>query len=154
MKKFIYITIVLLLFSCKSTKTNTNNQLDITSVKTANVENVVNLSTIDFSENEIIIHTADKNKPTIITDKKGNTQKFENVKKVTIKKKTEQKKDSASTQKKDTAEKVIDKSKIDEASESVSDAKNFKGIFGYIALIIFCLTIIFLIIRFRIKAKN
>lgn len=148
MKNLIYI-LILFLFSCKSTSEVKKNQLDITAVKTANIENVVNLSTINFSENEIIIHTADPKLPTIITDKKGNTQKFENVKKVTIKKKTEQKKDSASTQKKATAAIFKDDSKIDEASESVSDTKDFKGIAFYVALSLFFILVIYLVYKFK-----
>lgn len=148
MKNLLYIFIVFL-FSCKSTSDVKKNQLDIIAVKTANIENVVNLSTIDFSENEIIIHTADPKQPTIITDKKGNTQKFENVKKVTIKNKTEEKKDSTSTQKTATAEKVIDQSKINEASESVSDTKDFKGIAFYGALSLFFILVIYLVFKFK-----
>ena len=140
MKNLRYI-FILLLFSCKSTSDVKKNQVDITQVKSANIENVVNLSTINFSQNEITIHTADPKQPTIITNKKGNTQKFENVQTVTIKKKTEQK--TA------TAEKVIDQSKINEASESVSDTKDFKGMAFYGALSLFFILVIYLVFKFK-----
>lgn len=148
MKNLLYI-LILFLFSCKSTSEVKKNKLDITTVKTADIQNVVNLSTINFAENEIIIYTADPKQPTIITDKNGNRQKFENVKKVTIKKKTEQKKDSVVKENKTFSEKVIDKSKINVIAKSVSDTKDFKGITLYVALSLFFILVIYLVYKFK-----
>ena len=150
-----YIFLCLFFFiSCKSTKTATNNQIDISKEKIETSEKNITVSQLSLDEYEITFHTADEKLPVKITNEKGNTQKFENVKKATLKKKTEQKKDSVIKNNLTTEIKEKDNSKIIENTESVSDAKNFKGIFGYSALIIICLTVIFLIIRFRIKSKK
>jgi preprotein translocase subunit SecF len=153
MKKLLYI-LILGFFACKSTKTNTNNQLDISKETIEKKETRIKVKQIDLNDYEITFHTANEKLPVKITDKKGNTQTFTNVKKATLKQKTEQKKDSVVNQNFTTDKKETDNSKIKESEESVSDAKNFKGIFGYAALIVICLTAVFLIIRFRIKSKK
>lgn len=155
MKKFIYIAILFLfLFSCKSTKTATNNQIDTSKKTVEKKEAKVKVTQLSLGEFEITFHTADPKEEVVITDEKGNTKKFQNVKKATLKKKIQQKKDSTVKKNKTVQKKEVDKSTIKKKAESVSDVKNFKGIFGYGALIVICLTIIFLIIRFRIKAKK
>lgn len=153
-KNLTYIAILLFLISCKSTKTNTNNQLDISKETVEKQEKSIKVNQIALNEFEITFHTADPKEEVVITDEKGNTQKFKNVKSATLKTQTEQKKDSTASGKKESSEKETDNSKIKESAKSVSDASNFKGIFGYAALIVICLTVVFLIIRFRIKAKK
>tara|TARA_R110001606_G_scaffold367726_1_gene523320 strand:- start:189 stop:668 length:480 start_codon:yes stop_codon:yes gene_type:complete len=155
MKNFTYIAILFLfLFSCKSTKTATNNQLDISKETIKKKETKVKVTQLSLNEYDLTLHSANPKKPVKITDEKGNTQTFDNVSKINLKKKTEEKKDSTVKGNLTVAEKETDNSTIIENTESVSDAKNFKGIFGYSALIIICLTVIFLIIRFRIKSKK
>lgn len=154
MKNFIYIAFILFLFSCKSTKTNTNNQLDISKQVIEKEEKSIKVSQLTLDDFEITFHTADKKLPVKITDEKGNTQTFENVKKATLKKKSEIKKDSTVKENKTVQKKETDNSTIKGSTESVSDAKNFKSIFGYSAIITICITFIFMIIRFRIKSKK
>ena len=155
MKNFLQISLIILFaISCKSTKVDRNNKLDVETVKTESNVNNIQLSQIDLKEKEIIITSANPKEETIITDAKGNSQKFKNVKSITIKNKSEKKQDSIVNQEKEVKETKKDKSEINEKEETVSDAKNFKGMFGYIALISFFILIIFLIIRFRIKPKK
>lgn len=155
MKNFLQISLfILFALSCKSTKEVKNNKLDIETVKTELSTNNIQFSQIDLNEKEITILTANPKEETVITDKKGNIQKFKNVKSITIKNKSEKKQDSVVNQQSQKKETKKDKSTINETKEIVSDAKNFKGIFGYIALIIFFLLIVFLVIRFRIKSKK
>lgn len=143
------IFLIVFLFGCKSTKEVKNNKLDITTEKSTISENNINLSQLDLVDKEIILQTANPLKPTIIIDSKGNTQTFNNVKSVTIKNKSTSKKDSIVSNKKALKEKIVDKSIIKESKESVSDAKNFKGIFISIAFIIFFILVIYLVFKFK-----
>ena len=153
MKNIIYILLVIII-GCKSTSSTVKNKLDITKVKVSKQLQQINVTNFSLNDFETTLEIADYKKPLVITDKNGDSQRFENVKKVVLTKKTLQKKDSIFIDKKENAEKEIDTSIINKSAESVSDAKTFKSIFGYSALIIICLTVIFLIIRFRIKSKK
>lgn len=154
MFKLKYILIFLLIISCKSTKKTVNNKIDTTKEKVENISNTINVSGVNLSDIVLTFETADITKPVIIVDERGNKQQFQNIKKATLKKKTEQKKDSVVEEKKELKEKETDNSIINEDVEIVSDAKNVKGIFFYLALIVVCGFILFLIIRFRIKSKT
>lgn len=148
MKKIIYLLLIGF-FACKSTKTNTNNQLDITKEALEKTENTITVSQLTLDDFEITFHTADPKEEVVITDEKGNTKKFQNIKKGTLKKKSEQKKDSSATQKKTVAEKLVDKSKIKETGESISDAVQYKWIGISLAVIVFCIAVIWLVRKFK-----
>ncbi len=150
MKNFTYIVIIIFgIFSCKSTKEVKNNKLDIVSVKSNNIQTDFNISNVQLNESDIIIIPSNPEKETILTDSNGNTKKFQNVKKIQIKTKNEIKKDSTSSEKSIINEKIIDNSVINEKTESVSDTVQYKGIFMWIAIIVFCLLIIYLVFKFK-----
>ena len=148
MKKLIYILLIGF-FACKSTKTNTNNQLDITKEAVEKTENTITVSQLSLDDFEITFHTANEKLPVKITDATGNTQKFENVKSATLKKKTAQKKDSVIKENNTVREKLIDKSKIKEVKESVSDSKNVKSIFSYLLWMVVLIALIYLVYKFK-----
>jgi preprotein translocase subunit SecF len=148
MKKIIYI-LILGFFACKSTKTNTNNQLDISKETIEKKETRIKVKQIDLNDYEITFHTANNKLPVKITDKKGNTQTFTNVKKATLKQKTEQKKDSVVNQNFTTEKKETDNSKIKESAESVSDANNYKWMLISLAILGICILIIYLVFKFK-----
>jgi len=148
MKKILYI-LILGFFACKSTKTATNNQLDITKETVENTENTIKVNQLTLDEFEITFHTADTKQEVIITDENGKTKKFQNIKKATLKKKSEEKKDSVIEQKKEVQQKETDKSTIKEQTESISDANNYKWIFISIAILGICILIIYLVFKFK-----
>ena len=149
MQNLKYILFLFLLIGCKSTENTKNNQIDTSLVKTETTENTIKVQQLTLDEFEITFHTADPKKPVTFTDEKGNTQKFENIKKATLKKKTEQKKDSAVSDKKAATEKATDNSIIDETNKSISDANNYKGIAISFAIIIVVLGLVYLVYKFK-----
>jgi septum formation inhibitor MinC len=148
MKKLLYI-LILGFFACKSTKTATNNSLDISKEKIESIENNIKVTQLALDEFEITFHTADPKKEVVITDEKGNTKKFQNIKKATLKKKSEQKKDSVVKNNLTTEKKETDKSTIKEQTESISDANNYKWIFISSAILGICILIIYLVFTFK-----
>jgi preprotein translocase subunit SecF len=149
MKKYWCIFLLLLFLGCKSTQEVKKNQLDISKEKIEAIENKIKVTQLTLDEFEITFHTADPKKPVTFTDEKGNTQKFENVKKATLKKKSEQKKDSTVSEKKAVAEKETDNSIIDETNKTVSDAVQYKGMLVAIAFIFLFLLVIYLVYKFK-----
>jgi hypothetical protein len=148
MKKLLYI-LILGFFACKSTKTSTNNSLDITKETVENTENTIKVNQLTLDEFEITFHTADPKQEVIITDENGKTKKFQNIKKATLKKKSEQKKDSVVKNNFTTEKKETDKSTIKEKTESISDANNYKWIFISVAILGICILIIYLVFKFK-----
>lgn len=154
LKKLFTFFFILLVLSCKSTKQTVNNKIDTSKEKLESINNTIKVNGLTLFETDITFETADITKPVIIVDEKGNKQQFQNIKKATLKKKVKQKKDSVVKKNLTTELKETDKSIINEDTEIVSDAKNVKGIFFYLALIVVCGLVVFLIIRFRIKSKT
>lgn len=147
--KIIVIIVFVIFAACKSTYTAKNNKNDI--VKTVNElsENTIKVNQIRLFDSEIVLIPAIASKPTIITDASGNTQKFENVKSISIKKKSTVKKDVIVSNKKEVAKKTVDKSIIKEKTESISDTNNYKTIFIAIAFSLLFLLIIYLVFKFK-----
>lgn len=143
------IVLIGFIISCKSTKTSTNNQLNISKETVEKTENTIRVNQISLDEFELTFHTADPLKPVKISDGKGNTQKFENVKKATLKKKTAQKKDSTVKENKTVQKKEVDKSIIKEKTQSVSDTVQYKWISISIAVLGICILIIYLVRKFK-----
>lgn len=148
MKNIIYILLVIII-GCKSTSSTVKNKLDITKVKVSKELQQINVTNFSLNDFETTLEIADYKKPLVITDKNGDSQRFENVKKVVLKKKTLQKKDSIFIDKKEIAEKEIDTSIINEYSESVSDAVQYKWLGFSAAVVAVCFLIIFLVSRFK-----
>lgn len=148
-KNLTYIAILILYIGCKSTKTTTNNQLDLSKEVVEKKENTIRVNQLTLDEFEITFHTANPKEEVIITDEKGNTKKFKNIKKATLKKKTEQKKDSVISEKKAVSKKLVDKSKIKETGESISDAVQYKWIGISLAVIVFCIAVIWLVRKLK-----
>lgn len=144
-----YLLFLLLIFACKSSKSYTDNQLDISKEKIEKSDKEVKVSQLDLNTYEITFHTADPKEEVVITDEKGNTKKFSNVKSATLTKKTEQKKDSTAAEKKESTEKETDKSKIKGEKEVVSDAIQYKWIGLFLVIIVVCITVIWLINKFK-----
>ena len=148
MKKLLYI-LILFLFSCKSTKTTTNNQLDISKETVEKKETLIRVKQLDLNEYDLTIHSADPKIPVKITNEKGKTQTFENVKKINLKKKSEIKTDSTVKENKTVQKKEVDNSTIKEQTESVSDAVQYKWIGISLAVLGICILIIYLVRKFK-----
>ena len=148
LKHFIYIVLILFV-SCKSTKSTTDNKLDVSHTKINKTVEVVKLATIDYSLDEIIIIPNNPKQETTITDSKGNTRAFKNVKSISIKKQKESVKHEDREIKNDTKDVLIDKSIIKESEESISDAKNFKSMFMYTAVIFIVCGVCYLVFKFK-----
>jgi septum formation inhibitor MinC len=148
MKKIIYI-LILGFLACKTTKTSTNNSLDITKETVENKENTIKVNQLTLDEFEITFHTADLKKEVIIKDENGKTKKFQNIKKATLKKKSEEKKNSVVQNNLTTEKKLTDKSTIKEKTESISDSNNYKWIFISVAILGICILIIYLVFKLK-----
>lgn len=148
LKHSIYI-ILILLVSCKSTKSTTDNKLDISHTKIDKTVEVVKLATIEYSLDEIIIIPNDPKQETVITDNKGNTRAFKNVKSISIKKQKESIKHEDREVKNDIKDVLIDKSIIKETSEVVSDWVQIKKILLYIFGIAFIVGVCYLVFKFK-----
>lgn len=148
MKKLLLI-ILILFIGCKTTKVVKNNKIDVTSLKTDKSAKVVRIDTSAFDLSEITVVSADPDKETTITDSKGNTKTFRNIKSVTIKKQSEVKESKKIDEKKDIKETLIDKSIIKEKHESISDTVQYKWIFIAIAFVVGFALIGYLVFKFK-----
>ena len=128
----------MIIISCKSTKSTVDNKLDITHTKIDQSTKVIDLSKTEFNLDEITIVSADPKIETVITDNKGNTKTFKNVKSITIKKQKESKQTNLVEEKKDVKDVLIDKSEIEEKKESTSDAVQWKWIMISLAVVSIC----------------
>ena len=70
MKKILLVIIMLFAVGCKSVKQTKNNKLDVTSVKSENIENNFSFSEIELDTKEIVLISADPKEEITITDKK------------------------------------------------------------------------------------
>ena len=143
------VIIILLLVSCKSTKTTKDNDLDVFKTEIDKSTKVIELDRVEFSFDEITIVSANPNKETTITDSKGVTKTFKNIKSVTIKRQKESKETRKEDEKKDVDKVLIDKSKIKETTESISDAVQYKWILISIASIVLFILIGYLVFKFK-----
>ena len=148
MRYIIYIFLIIFV-SCKSTKVTRDNKLDITHTKIDKTVEVTKIAEVKFSLDEIIVIPHDPKQETTLTDNKGNTRTFKNVKSISIKKQKESIKHENKELKNDVKDVLIDKSKIKESEESVSDAKNFKSMFLYTAIIAVCIALCYLVFKFK-----
>ncbi len=140
---------LLILLSCKSTESTTNNKIDLDRKKIDKTVTVQKLDMVSFSFDEITVVSHNPKLETSITDSNGITKTFKNVKTITIKK---QKKDSivrSNEVKKDINEHLKDKSIIRTKDKSVSDANNYKWIFISIAFIFLFVLIAYLVFKFK-----
>ena len=149
MKYFIYIILIIIAASCKSTKATKDNKLDITHTKIDKTVEVTKVAEVKFSLDEIIVIPHDPKQETTLRDNNGNTHTFKNVKSISIKKQKESIKHEDKEVKNDIKDVLIDKSKIKESKESVSDAKNFKSMFMYTAIIAVCIAACYLVFKFK-----
>ncbi len=149
MKELIIWMVFALCLSCKSTKTTSDNQLDVLKTEVDLSTKVIELDLLEFNLNEIIIVSADPSKETIITDSQGNKKTFKNIKSVTIKKHSERKEISKADEKKDITTVLKDTSKIKETNKSISDTVQYKWIFAAIALIVFFVLVAYLVFKFK-----
>ena len=145
-----YLVIIILLFvSCKSTKTTKDNDLDVFKTEINKSAKVIELDRVEFSFDEITIVSANPNKETTITDSKGVTKTFKNIKSVTIKRQKESKESHKEDEKKDIDKVLIDRSKIKETTESISDAVQYKWILISIASIVLFILVGYLVFKFK-----
>jgi len=145
-----YLVIIILVFvSCKSTKTTKDNDLDVFKTEIDKSTKVIELGRVEFSFDEITIVSANPNKETTITDSKGTTKTFKNIKSVTIKKQKESKESHKEDEKKDIDKFLIDRSKIKETTESISDAVQYKWILISIASIVLFILVGYLVFKFK-----
>ena len=149
MKPILYIIILFFFIGCKTTKVVKNNKIDVTSLKRDLSTKVIELDMVQFDLSEITIVSANPDKLTSITDSKGNTRTFKNIKSVTIKKQSKTKESKKVDEKKDIKETLVDKSIIKEKHESISDTVQYKWIFIAIGFIVFFILIGYLIYKFK-----
>lgn len=138
--KYIIYTL-LLIISCKSTKKiSKDNTLDVKKMELDKTIKSSSSFSISHSLDEIVLNIYDPKEKTTITDNKGNTQTFTNIKSITAKKEKKDLKQDSITVKNDTTSILIDKSEIKEEEQEIQQSNDWKyilySIFG-IALIVF-----------------
>ena len=135
------IILLLLLVGCKSKKAITETKLDLVKTTIDNTITESNKLTLDYSLDEIVIDIYEPTKETTISDNKGNTSTFKNVKSISIKKQKESLKKDSMIVKTDIKEVIKDKTQIKQEKESISDAVHYKWIFISLAVIVLALVI-------------
>lgn len=140
MKKLLNLLLILILFffssGCKSKKTLIEEKKDIVTIKEDKTITHSNSFELDFSLEEIEIEIFEPQKQTTITDSKGNTRTFTNVKTITTKKENKALKQDSLFVSNDITDTFKDNTETIVEDEVISDANNYKWIFICLAIII------------------